>query len=153
VINLALGKTRKLRKIGSHEDVADTVSKDIKGLIIRDGSELKFTWSEWEGAEWNDTYDVWEGGKKVERYWKLKGLGKVLSHKEDIMEYAWGRVAVGDCIVRFSLDDDISKLKEVDQLRFTFKDQKWRVDSPLGVKEYYGDTPYCFVIKGVKAVD
>lgn len=127
--------------------------RDISEMIDMDGDVVTFEWIEKEGAVWNETYEVWEGGTDVLKSLSEKGIGKVVTHAEDVMEYEWGRVAVGDCIVRFKHDFDIENLKDKEGLRFVYKGRKWKPDSKLGIGDWISGGMTCKLLKGVKAVD
>ena len=133
--------------------MAELIKDDLAQMINRDGSTVTFVWYEITGGTWNPTYETWEGGTKTEFTLEQKGLGRVVDYEEDEMEYEWGRVSVGDAVIRFDVGFDIEALQDKTDLRFIYKGQKWKPDSTLGVMEYQGDTPYCKILKGAKSID
>jgi len=150
---MALRRRTNLRRTAYPDSVKDTVIRDVESLINRDGGTVTFEWIEVVGGVWNEDYEVWEGGEEKTLTMDVKGLGKVVDYKEDIVEYEWGRIGVGEALIRFSINFNIEQFANKEQLRIIYKGQRWRVDSPLGVCEYYRDDPYCKFLKGVKAVD
>ena len=144
-------KNSHLRR--KNRDQSELIINDLNKMIENDGSTVTFTWIEVTGGVWNPTYEVWEGGTETEYTLEQKGLGRVVDYEEDEMEYEWGRVSVGDAVIRFDVNFDIDVLKDKTDLRFIYKGQKWKPDSTLGVMEYQGDISYCKILKGVKAID
>lgn len=126
---------------------------DIIENINVDGDTVTFEWKERIGATWNETYEVWEGGTVEAVNEMVRGIGKVVDYKEDEMEYEWGRVAVGDCLIRFPYDFDIEKFNEKMELRFIYKGQRWKPDNPLGVGDWINDNIISKILKGVKTLD
>lgn len=147
---MGLRSTGHLRRTGSAPDVLLRVRKDMVRLIDRDGDTVTFNWTEHTGATWNETYEIWEGGEETPMNLEAKGLGKVVPYREDIMEYEWGRVQVGECLIRFPVSFDIEQFKDKTDVLFKYKGQTWKIDSPLGVQEYYMEEPLCKMLKGVK---
>ena len=135
------------------DSLHESIAFDLNNMIENDGSTITFEWKEVTGGTWNPTYEVWEGGTEEILTLEQKGIGRVIDYAEDEMEYEWGRVSVGDCIVRFDDDFNIEQLKDKEHLRFIYKGQRWKPDSTLGVQEYYGDRPFCKILKGVKSLD
>lgn len=129
----------------------DMMRDDLKHIIEENGDIVTFIWIEKTGGVWNDTYEVWEGGSDEEKTYKLRGIGKVVDYKEDELEYEYGRIGVGECIVRFGWDDDLSPIKNKSGLRFLYKGQKWQIDSPIGVGDSLRDEMYSLILKGVKS--
>lgn len=134
-------------------DRIDILRDDLNLLINSDGDTVRFVWTEREGGYFNEVYGVYEGGREVEKELKIKGLGKVVDYKEDEMEYEYGRIRVGECIVRFPWDADLSPIIGKEGVKFYYKGQKWTIDSPLDIGDTYGDERYSIVVLGVKSVD
>lgn len=126
---------------------------DMKELIRTDGDTVVFEWQEMTGGTWNETYEVWEGGEEERKTHSIKGLGRVVDYKEDEMEYEYGRVGVGEALIRFAYDTDLSPIMGKEGIRFIYKGQRWKIDSPLGIGDTFNDNLYSIVIKGVKATD
>lgn len=129
------------------------LQNDITDMVAEDGDTVTFEWIERVGAVWNDIYEVWEGGTETKMTQDVYGLGKVVDYAEDEMEYEWGRVAVGDCLVRFPYNFNIEQFKDKESLRFIYKGQRWKPDSPLGVGETFNDVVISKLLKGVKSLD
>ena len=143
--------TRRRRKM--IKDRIDLLRDDIKNLIETDGDTVVFEWHEMTGGTWNETYEVWEGGKEERQTYSIRGLGRVVDYKEDEMEYEYGRIGVGEALIRFAYDTDLSPIMNKEGVRFIYKGQRWKIDSPLGIGESYNDNLYTVTIKGVKATD
>lgn len=126
---------------------------DLNNMIQEDGDTVLFTWIEITGGTWNETYEVWEGGTETQMTHTIRGLGKVVDYAEDEMEYEYGRIGVGDCYVRFPWSTDLSPIIGKEKVRFIYKGQRWKIDSPLGIGDTYSDNLYSIAIKGVKASD
>lgn len=131
----------------------ETSRHDIAELARIDGDIVTFEWSEREGAVWNELYECWEGGEEQKVTLEIKGLGKVIEYKEDEMEYEWGRVHLGECLIRFPYDFAIEELNEKEGLRFRYKNQWWKVDSDLGVGDWCEGEIISKMLKGVKDND
>lgn len=131
----------------------ELLKDDMELLINLTYDTITFQWTETEGGYWDDIYETWIGGEEKIKELETKGMGKVVSHKEDEMEYEFGRVSVGECIVRFPVSFKIEELSDKNNMRFIFKGQKWKPDSKFGVGEYFNDVMYSKLLKGIKAVD
>lgn len=130
----------------------DVIRNDLKRMIEEDGDTVTFTWTEITGGTWNPTYEIWEGGTEEEKTYSLKGIGKVVDYKEDQMETEYGRIDVGQCIVRFPYDSNhVNVIKNKSNVSFWFRSQKWKIDSNLEYGEFYDDQRYSFVLIGVKS--
>lgn len=134
-------------------DRIELLRDDLAQMIEDDGDTVNFVWKEMSGGVWNETYEVWEGGVEAEKSYKIKGLGKVVDYAEDEMEYEYGRVRVGDSFLRFPWDADLTPIMEKEGVRFIFKGQRWKIDSPIGIGDVYADNLYSLSIKGVKTND
>ena len=126
---------------------------DLKRMIEEDGDTVAFMFTEIVGGTWNETYEIWEGGVETEVTHAIRGLGKVVDYAEDEMEYEYGRIGVGDCVIRFPWDTDLTPILGKEGVRFLFKGQRWKLDSPLGIGDSYNDNLYSLAIKGVKSSD
>lgn len=135
------------------KDRIDVLRDDLNYLIQGDGDTVTFTWTEMEGGTFNETYKVWEDGVETPKEFKIKGLGKIVDYKEDEMEYEYGRVQVGQCLVRFPWDTDLAPITGKEGVRFTYKGQRWVIDSPLGIGDSHGDEMFSLIVQGVKALD
>jgi hypothetical protein len=131
----------------------EILRKDFISMVRKEGQTLIFSWKETTGGTWNPTYEIWEGGTETTETHQIKGVGKVVDYKENQMETEFGRIDVGECIVRFPHDVDFEPIKNREDLRFSFQGQNWRLDLPLGVGDMYGDDYFTRVIKGVKVID
>lgn len=134
-------------------DRIDMLRDDLDRLIQTDGDTVVFKWVEVTGGTWNETYETWEGGTETEMSHTLKGIGKVVDYAEDEMEYEYGRISVGDCIIRFPWDANFEPIMGKEGVRFIYKGQRWRVDSTIGVGDAYSDEYYSMIVKGVKSSD
>lgn len=134
-------------------DRVDLLRDDLKKMIQEDGDTVTFIWTEVAGGTWNETYEVWEGGTPTEMTHSIRGIGKVVDYAEDEMEYEYGRIGVGECVIRFPWDTDLTPILNKDKVRFLYKGRRWRIDSPLGVGDSYADNQYSVAIKGVKSSD
>lgn len=126
---------------------------DLERMILDDGDTVTFMWKEITGGVWNETYEVWEGGEETEKTYEIMGLGKVVDYAEDEMEYEYGRIRVGDAIVRFPWDADMSPILDKEGVRFLYKGQRWKIDSPIDVGDTLNNNLYSIAIKGVKSSD
>jgi len=133
-------------------DIPKTMSADVK-MMTEEGDTVTFEWKEVVGGTWNETYEVWEGGIEITKTLQQKGFGRVVDYAEDEMEYEWGRVAVGDCLIRFPVDFNIEQFNDKTDLRFIYKGQRWKPDSPLGVGDWVNDQQVTKILKGVKSLD
>lgn len=140
-----------LRK--SRFNKAIVMINDVIKMAEEDGDTVTFEWKERVGATWNETYEVWEGGAVTTATYTTKGFGKVVDFAEDEMEYEWGRVAVGDCLIRFPIDFDIEQFSNKEELRFTYKGQRWKPDNKLGVGDWLENHQVSKILKGVKTLD
>ncbi|QJT70408.1 hypothetical protein [Microcystis phage MaeS] len=131
----------------------DVLRDDLKHVVSEDGDTVTFTWEETTGGTYNEVYKVWEGGIKQTIEHKIKGIGKVVDYKQDIMEYEYARIGVGECIVRFPHDVNLAPVMGKEGVHFLYKGEKWKLDSPLGIGDSYNDMFYSLSIKGVKAND
>lgn len=131
----------------------DVLRDDLKFVVDQDGDTVTFVWKEMSGGTWNETYQAQEGGVETPKEYKLKGIGKVVDYKEDEMEYEYGRIRVGQCIVRFPFDADLSPIMDKEGVRFLYKGQRWKIDSPLGIGDVHGDEQFSLILQGVKASD
>lgn len=131
----------------------DVLRNDLKMSILEDGDTVTFVWKENTGGVWNETYQVLEGGVETDVEHKIKGIGKVVDYKEDEMEYEYGRVRVGQCIVRFPYDTNLTPIMNKEGVRFIFKGQRWKIDSPLGIGDNYADQLFSLIVQGVKSLD
>lgn len=129
------------------------IKEDFSNMVNEDGSTITFEWTERTGGTYNEIYDLYEGATETKQTLSVKGVGEIVRHKEDIMEYEFGRVEVGECFIRFKYDFNLIQFKGKDDLRFIYLGQKWKVDSPLGLGDIYADEYWCKYIKGVKAID
>jgi hypothetical protein len=145
------GRKNPLRK--GISDKSSRIRSDMERLIVVDGDTVTFQWKERVGAVWNETYEVWEGGTVEKKELAVAGLGKVVDYAEDEMEYEWGRVAVGDCLIRFPYDFDIEQFNDKEELRIVYKGQRWRPDSALGVGDWFNNKLISKLLKGVKSLD
>ena len=144
-------KRDSLRKGATNKK--SVIKNDLTDMVIDDGDTITFEWIERVGATWNETYEVWEGGTMSTVTKDVQGLGRVVDYAEDEMEYEWGRIAVGDCLIRFPYDFDIEQFNDKDNLRFIYKGQRWKPDSALGIAETFNDEPFSKLLKGVKSLD
>jgi len=131
----------------------DMLRDDLKQMIQDDGDTVIFQWTEVTGGTWNETYEVWEGGTETTMSHTLRGIGKIVDYAEDEMEYEYGRVSVGNCIIRFAWDANLTPIIGKSGVRFIYKGQRWRTDSTIGVGDSYNDNLYSLVVLGVKASD
>ncbi|WP_257064276.1 hypothetical protein [Priestia megaterium] len=144
-------KKDSLRK--GKTNLTSLIQSDLEDMITSDGDTITFEWTERTGATWNETYEVWEGGTTTTMTQDVRGLGRVVDYAEDEMEYEFGRIAVGDCLIRFPISFDIEQFEDKTDLRFIYKGQRWKPDSPLGVGETFSDVPFSKLLKGVKSLD
>lgn len=132
---------------------AKAMRDDIEKMVGDDGDTITFEWKERVGAVWNPIYEVWEGGEITKKTMEVVGIGKVVDYAEDEMEYEWGRVSVGDCLIRFPYSFNIEQLNDKQELRFLYKGQKWKPDSALGIGDWLNNQIVSKILKGVKAID
>jgi hypothetical protein len=135
------------------KDRITVLKDDLKTLVELDGETVTFVWQEMSGGTYNEVYGVWEGGELTPKEHKVRGLGKVVDFKEDEMEYEYGRIRVGECIVRFPYDVDLTPIFNKEGVRFMFKGQRWKFNSEIGIGDTHDDQQYSILILGVKSVD
>lgn len=138
---------------GIHRNKINDMRFDIELQCQTDGDIVTFHWIELEGATWNPVYETWEGGTKIEKTKEFKGIGKVVAHKEDEMEYEWGRLSVGQCLIRLPYDADVESLNDKQNLYFTYKGANWKMDNDLGVGDWHEGELISKILKGVKHHD
>lgn len=131
----------------------DVLRDDLQFMVQEDGDSVIFQWKEITGGVWNETYEVWEGGTEEEKTYTIRGIGKIVDYAEDEMEYEYGRVGVGECVVRFAWNADLSPIMGKEGVRFMYRNQRWKIDSPLGLGDTYNDNLYSLAIRGVKSSD
>lgn len=136
-----------------HRCKADDMRDDIIYLCETEGETVTFYWTESEGATYNEIYQVWEGGTEIEKTVEFKGIGKVVDYKEDEMEYEWGRVLVGQCLIRLPYDSDVESLNDKQNIYFIYKGAKWKLDNSLGIGDWHEGKLISKILKGVKHGD
>lgn len=149
---MGLRKKRDSLRKGATDKVR-LIRNDINSMIEMDGDTVTFTWKETTGAVWNSTYEVWEGGTIENKSLEVRGIGKTVDYVDDEMEYEYGRIEVGECIVRFPYDFDLSQFGDKEELRFIYKQRKWRIDGSLNWVEKINNQVFAKVIKGVRSLD
>jgi len=131
----------------------DTFRDDLKQIVEYDGSTIRFEYVDRVCTVYNEIYEVCEVYEDTPVTVGIRGLGKVISSTEDEVEYEWGRVPVGSCLIRFPYDANLSQFEGKTNLRFYFLGRKWQLDSPLNATSYHNDEIYAKHIKGIKALD
>ena len=130
-----------------------TVANDVEKIAEFDGDVITFKWKEYSEGAWNEVYQAFEGESFEYKTLEAKGFGRVVDFKEDEMEYEWGRVSVGECLVILPVSFDIESLNNKQDLKFKFKGVWWKVDGTLGVGDYVEGVKVTNRLKGVKSVD
>lgn len=127
---------------------------DMNTMIDKTGKTVVFEWKEVEGGVWNEVYETWEGGKEVKKTYSEICSGKIIWYKEDLLTTEYGRMNVGDCILRFRYDSSIFDiLRNKRDVVFTFENQRFSFNSPFDIGDEVNDKLYSKIIRGVKATE
>jgi hypothetical protein len=127
--------------------------EDLKKIVELDGSNIRFEYPGSVCKIWNETYQFCEEFEDAPVSVDIRALGRVIKSSEDELEFEWGRLPVGTCLITFPFDADLSQFEGKEHLRFTFLGRKWQLDSPLNAASYHNDEIYAKYIKGIKALD
>jgi hypothetical protein len=141
------------RRLRGKKETLDMVRDDFDKMLEDDGSEVIFTYIEREGATWNEAYKMWEGGTEEEKTITTKAVGRILDFRENKMEYEFGRISVGDAVIRFRYDFELDQMLGKERLRIFFNGQTWILDSSVEWFDFYAGQPICRAIRGYKAVN
>ncbi|AGR46589.1 hypothetical protein vBBak6_036 [Bacillus phage v_B-Bak6] len=132
----------------------ETMRRDVKMTIDKVGEEVVFEWTEMVGGVWNEVYEIWEGGVMEKKYYKEMGIGKVYWYKEDLIEVEYGKLNVGDCIVRFPYDSPLfDVLRGKHNVVFVYKNQRFAFNSPFDIGDSVQGHLVCKIVRGTKSTE